>query len=59
MKKIKKKQQNKGRKNMEKLNKHNKYHKFLKKKYYHIIYNYNIIMSISSTGLYGSATLVL
>jgi len=26
--------------------------------YYYIIYNYNIIMSISSTGLYGSATIV-
>ena len=25
---------------------------------YYIIYNYNIIMSISSTGLYGSATIV-
>jgi hypothetical protein len=26
--------------------------------YYYIVYNYNIIMSISSTGLHGSATLV-
>ena len=26
--------------------------------YYYIIYNYNIIMSISSAGLYGSATIV-
>jgi hypothetical protein len=26
--------------------------------YYYIIYNYSIIMSISSTGLYGSATIV-
>ena len=25
---------------------------------YYIIYNYSIIMSISSTGLYGSATIV-
>jgi hypothetical protein len=26
--------------------------------YYYIIYNYNIIMSSSSTGLYGSPTIV-
>ncbi len=26
--------------------------------YYYITYNYNIVMSISSTGLYGSATIV-
>jgi hypothetical protein len=26
--------------------------------FFYIIYNYNIIMSISSTGLYGSATIV-
>ena len=29
-----------------------------KKNSYYVIYNYNIIMSISSTGLYGSATIV-
>jgi hypothetical protein len=34
------------------------YLKFLKTNYYYIIYNYNIIISISSTGLYGSATIV-
>jgi hypothetical protein len=34
-------------------------HKYISKFfYYYIIYNYNIIMSISSTGLYGSATIV-
>ena len=32
--------------------------KFLIFFYYYIIYNYNIIMSISSTGLYGSAAIV-
>ena len=31
------------------------YHIFF---YYYVIYNYNITMSISSTGLHGSATIV-